>query len=156
MDYTDLFSKAIERKERYDFNDVEKRINATNIYHCGDWDEWADNRWYMLTPMNGNFACYGFICAEYPVALLMKSRPQGLADILNELGILSAEFYEPMSCDEKILKQYVHGKFVFDEQFVDNGDYDFDDVRFELVLERLETGIKGYVDSSCFTMEEIR
>ena len=45
---------------------------------------------------------------------------------------------------------------VKNESFVDNGDYDFDDERFELVLERLETGRKSYVDSSCFTMEEIR
>ena len=49
--------------------------------------------WYMLTPSyasGAGFACYGYICAEYPAALLTESCPQGLSDILSELGILSA------------------------------------------------------------------
>lgn len=156
MNYTNLFSKAIECKEHYDFQAVKERIDACKDYHCGDWDEWADDMWYMLTPSDGAFACYGYICAEYPVALLTENCPQGLIDILGELGVLTAELDEPMSCNEKILKQYVHGKMVFDELFVDKGDYDFDDERFEKVLERLETGCKRYVDSSCFTIKEIR
>ncbi|NLT09765.1 MAG: hypothetical protein GXY08_09705 [Ruminococcus sp.] len=45
---------------------------------------------------------------------------------------------------------------VFDEHFLDSGDYDYDDERFEKVLKLLETGYKDYVDSSCFTMKEIR
>ncbi|NLT09764.1 MAG: hypothetical protein GXY08_09700 [Ruminococcus sp.] len=72
-DYTELFSKAAERKEHYDFNNVRKSIDSHKIYHCGDWDEWADDMWYMLTPSYASgvgFACYGYICAEYPAALL--------------------------------------------------------------------------------------
>ena len=73
-----------------------------------------------------------------------------LAFLLGELGILSSEFDEPMSCDEKILRQFVHGKMVFDEHFIVSGNYDFNDERFEKVLKRIETGFKDYVDSSCF------
>ena len=99
MDYTELFSKAIDRNGHYDFKAVRKLIDAHKDYHCGDWDEWADDLWYMLTPSaasGSSFACYGYICAEYPVALLTESCPQGLADILGELGVLSATLDEPM------------------------------------------------------------
>ena len=74
--YTELFTKAVEHKDNYDFQAVKKRIDGCPDYHCGDWDEWADNN--------------------------------------------------------------------------------FDDEHLNMVLERLKTGHKGYVDSSCFTMKEIR
>lgn len=49
-DYTELFSKAVELKSGYDFTAVSNRINAHNDLQCGDWDDWADNRWYRLCP----------------------------------------------------------------------------------------------------------
>ena len=41
-DYTEIFSKAIELKNSYDFKAVMGSINANNDLQCGDWDDWAD------------------------------------------------------------------------------------------------------------------
>lgn len=158
MDYTELFANAIEIKDNYDFKSVRMVINSRNSFHCGDWDDWADNNWYLLTPQ---FAvsydkCYGYLCAEYPVALLTEHCPYELKQLFDNIGVLNAKFEEPMSCNEDILRQYIRYPMVFDERFIDKGEYSFNDERFLKVLERLETGRKNYIDSSSFTMKEIR
>ena len=158
MDYTEIFTKAIENKSSYDFETVRKNINSHNSFYCGDWDEWADIHWYRLTPESvvSYDKCYGFLCAEYPVALLTEYCPYELKSLFDELGILNTALEEPMSCDENILRQYISYPMVFDETFIDRCDYSCDDERFAMVLKRLETGKKHYIDSSSFTMEEIR
>jgi len=158
MDYTKIFTRAIENKSKYEFRSVCRAINAFSNFHCGDWDNWADNYWYLLRPtiVVSYDKCYGYLCAEYPVALLTKHCPDELINFFDEFKILHTALEEPMSCNENILQQYVHDKMVFDECFVNNCDYSFDDERFKMVLHRLDTGQKCYVDSSCFTMKELR
>lgn len=157
MDYTSIFAQAIESKARYHFDELKQRIDAQTGLQCGDWDEWADNNWYRLCPETPvpYEKCYGFLCAAYPAALLTAYCPADLRQLLDENGVFCAEPEEPMACAEEILRQYVTGKAVFDEQFL-NGAYDADDERFQMVLHRLETGQKTYIDAGSFTMEEIR
>ena len=157
-DYTLLFLKAIELKGKYDFKSVCKCINAQNDLQCGDWDDWADNRWYRLCPKTpcGYERCYGFICASFPVALLTEYCPEVLKQILDETGVLHTELAEPMRCDEEILRQYVPHCTVIDESFMDNDDFSPDDERFLLVCQKLDTGQQNYIDAGSFTMAEIR
>mgnify|MGYP003408989954 FL=1 len=157
-DYTVLFSKAIELKGRYDFKAVSNIINAHINLQCGDWDDWADNRWYRLCPKTpcSYDKCYGFICASYPVALLTEYCPEVLERTLDESGILHTEFVEPMRCDEEILRKFVPQRIIFDESFMDNCDFSFDDERFFWVCQKLETGHQNYIDAGSFTMAEIR
>ena len=158
MDYTEVFKKAIENKSNYNFESVRKNINSHSSFYCGDWDAWADNHWYRLTPecVVSYDKCYGFLSAEYPVALLTEYCPYELKSLFDELGIINTRLEEPMSCDENILRQYISYPMVFDETFIDKCDYSCDDERFAMVLKRLETGKKYYIDSSCFMMDEIR
>ena len=157
-DYTEIFSKAVELKERYDFDTIRNSINAHNELQCGDWDDWTDDRWYRLCPKTpcSYEKCYGFICASYPVALLTEYCPEGLKQILDEVEVLHTELVEPMRCDENILRQYVSQRILFDESFMDNGDFSPDDERFLWVCQKLDTGHQGYIDAGSFTMEEIR
>lgn len=157
MDCTALFAEAVSRRSAYQFADIRNSIHAQEGLQCGDWDEWADIRWYRLCPVQPvpYSECYGFICAAFPVALLTENCPAKLRQLLDENGILCAVLDEPMRCDEQILRQYVPHKIIFDERFLD-GEYDIDDERFQLVLNRLETGHKNYIDAGSFTMEEIR
>lgn len=157
-DYTEIFSKAVELKESYDFGAVRNMINARNDLQCGDWDDWADDHWYRLCPKTpcSYEKCFGFICASYPVALLTKFCPEGLKQILDDLGVLHTELVEPMRCDEAILKQFVPERTVFDESFMENNDISTDDERFFLVYQRLESGYQGYIDAGSFKMKEIR
>lgn len=54
-------------------------------------------------------------------------------------------------------KAYVYEKRVIDESvFLNNGDFSFDDVRFELILDRLETGHSCYIDVSDFMFKDIQ
>lgn len=158
MDYTELFKKAIENKDKYDFKSVCKIINTDNDFFCGDYDAWEDNYWYRLIPAwaVSYDRCYGFLCAEYPVALLTEYCPEELIHIFEKNGILYTALEEPMRCDENILRQYVHHPRVFDESFIDSCDYSLDDERLLMVIERLETGRKQYIDSGCFMFDEIR
>ncbi len=158
MNYTELFSKAAGLGRSYDFEAVRMRINAEDGLNCGDWDEWADNIWYMLTPAwaPGQFENYGYICTEYPVALLTDKCPDKLRRLLGKLGILYTRLEEPMRCDEEVLKKYVPHKAVFDESFLDRWDCNPDDERYQLVLDRIENGWKRYVDAGCFMFGEIR
>lgn len=157
-DYTEIFSKAVEQKGSYDFKAVSNSINAHNELHCGDWDDWADNRWYRLCPeMPCSYEkCYGFICASFPVALLTAYCPEALKQILDEVGVLHTELVEPMRCDEGILRQYVPYRIVFDENFMDNDDFSPDDERFFWVCQKLDIGRQEYIDAGSFTMKEIR
>lgn len=158
MDYTGLFTQAIAQEGQYCFAEVQRKINALSGMHCGDWDDWADNRWYRLCPRTpcAYEKCYGFLCAEYPVALLTEHCPSELTHLLDICGVLYAALQEPMSCNEHILRQYVRSHEVFDEHFLDTEALSPDDTRLLLVLKRLETGEKSYIDASCFTMQEIR
>lgn len=158
MDYTDIFTNAVKSKQGYNFYAVKKRIDSYNDLQCGDWDDWADVHWYRLCPKKPCVyeKCYGFISAKFPVALISSYCPEKLKELLSELGIFYDKLEEPMCCDEKVLRQFLEYPLVFDERFIDKNDYSFDDERFEMVLKKLETGVKSYIDSSCFTMEEIR
>ncbi|MCR4888898.1 MAG: hypothetical protein K5979_06940 [Ruminococcus sp.] len=159
MDCTEIFSKAVELKNEYCFKEIKKRIDSSGVFHCGDWDEWADDNWHMLTPEwteGRKFECYGYLCAEYPVALLTEVCPESLKCELYNSGIVFAELDEPLSCDEKILQKYVPHHIVFDESFMDNGDFSFDDERFFWICQKLDTGHQDYIDAGCFTMKEIR
>ena len=157
-DYTEIFSQAIKKKESYDVKKLEQIINSQNEFHCGDYDEWADKYWYMLIPkkLKRYDEYYGYLSKEYPLALLSEKCPDKLKAIFSENGILYSLLEEPLSCDENILKQYVHGKIVFDEHFVDTCDYSFDDERFFWLMQKYETGFQNYIDSGCFMIKEIR
>ena len=50
MDYTALFTQGVAQKGQYRFAEVQRKINALSGMQCGDWDDWADNRWYRLCP----------------------------------------------------------------------------------------------------------
>lgn len=157
MDYTEVFAEAIKRNAQYDFAEMKKRIDAQENMQCGDWDDWADINWCRLcpdTPVPYD-QCFGFLCMRYPVVLLTEHCPNILRHLLNENGILCAKLEEPMCCDAEILRQFVPHKPVFDERFLE-GAYDADDERFQMVLHRLETGQKNYIDAGSFAMEEIR
>lgn len=157
-DYTEIFSKAIECRSGYDAKKVGKIINAQSDLNFGDPDEWVNEHWYLLSPAIpfSYDEYYGYLSSEYPIALLSKKCPEKIKHILDENRILYTELIEPLSCDENILRQYVHHIKVFDERFVDNCNYSFDDERFDMVLEKLESGCQRYVDSNNFMFSEIK
>lgn len=158
-DYTEIFAKAIMLKSDYNAKSVGQVINAQGDLNFGDFDEWVIEYWYLLSPkkITGHKEYYGYLSSEYPIALLSERCPDKLKNILDENKILHTKLEEPLSCDENILKQYVHHKMVFDESlFLNKCDFSFDDERFGMVLERLENGFQRYVDSGNFMLNEIR
>lgn len=158
-DYTEIFSEAIELSSGYNIENIADIINSTDGNYCGTDDEWCGYNWYDLckeTADNMMGDNYGYLSREYPVALIKENCPDIIKRILAENNILFTEFEEPMCCNEDILRKYVYEKRVIDESvFLDNGDFSFDDVRFELILDRLETGISCYIDAENFMFSEI-
>lgn len=54
-------------------------------------------------------------------------------------------------------KAYVYEKRVIDESvFLNNGDFSFDDERFDFILDRTETGYSCYIDASDFMFDDIQ
>lgn len=158
-DYTEIFSKAKELSEGYDCKKMSQILCLIENIYCGDYDEWGYRNWNEICRKDGNnlFAeTYGYISKYYPVALLKGNCPEYIKAVLAENNILFTELSEPMSCDENILREYVDHMKVFDENFVDNCDYSYDDERFEMLMYRLEKGYKCYIDSSYFMFDEIK
>ncbi|MDE5582833.1 MAG: hypothetical protein K2J08_03920 [Ruminococcus sp.] len=157
-DYTEIFSRAIELSNGVDMEKVRKDIERTNGIYCDDDDEWCSYNWYYIGKREG-YCCvdkFGYLSHYFPVALLLKNCPDSIKKVLSDNGILFTELIEPMSCDEEILKKYVIShKKIFNENFLDDGNFSFSDERYEMVLERLETGYQSYIDAGGFTFHEI-
>ena len=152
-DYTEIFSKAIEISSGYDIKKIAIIINEIDDNYCGESGEWGGYNWYILdNPKN----IYGYLSVDYPVALIKESCPDIIKSVLSENNILFTEFEEPMCCNEDILRKYVYTRRVIDESaFLNDGDFSFDDEKFELILNRLETGWSCYIDASGFVFDDI-
>ncbi len=157
--YTEIFSKAIDLSPQYDIDKISDIINSIGDNYCGTDDEWCSYNWYYLcreTENNLLTDIYGYLSAEYPIALIKENCPEIIISVLAENNILFTEFEEPMCCNEDILRKYVHGRCVINESaFLNNGDFSFEDDRFELILQRLETGRQYYIDAENFMFSDI-
>lgn len=155
-DVTDIFSQAIAISEGYDAKALSKKLETLpNIWCYMEYD--SCDRWYLIGRTNGKqlLEIYGYFSRYYPAALLMERCPENVSAILHTNKVLMTAFEEPLSCDEKILQQYLPGCKVFDESFLESCDYSFDDERFDLVLHKLETGSQSYVDAGHFLFEDL-
>lgn len=157
-DYTEIFSKAINLSSEYDINKICDIINSIGDNYCGIDDEWCTYRWYYLGRQTENNITdiYGYLSAEYPIALIKENCPKIIISVLAENNILFTKFEEPMCCDENILRKYVYGRRVIDESAFLNGDFLFDDERFELILQRIESGRQYYIDAGNFMFDKIQ
>lgn len=159
-DYTEIFSKAIELSSEYNIDKICSIINSIGDNYCGTDDEWCTYYWYYLcreTQNNMLYDIYGYLSRKYPVALIKENCPDIIKYTLTENKILFTEFEEPMCCNEDILRKYVHWQRIIDETvFLNNGDFSFEDERFELILQRIETGRRYYIDTENFMFSEIQ
>lgn len=149
-DYTEIFSKAIELSSGYNIKNIAKIINSTD-------DEWCTYLWYDLckkTADNKMGDNYGYLSVEYPVAIIKENCPDIIKRILAENNILLTEFEEPMCCNEDIFRKYINRRVIDESAFL-NGDFSFDDERFDFILDRIETGMPCYVDASDFMFDDI-
>ncbi|MCM1505743.1 MAG: hypothetical protein NC177_01210 [Ruminococcus flavefaciens] len=158
-DYTEIFSKAIELSSGYNIEKICDIINAIGDNYCGTDSEWCTYCWYDLcrkTADNKMIDTYGYLSVDYPVALIKENCPDVIKSVLSENNILFTEFEEPMRCKEDILRKYVYRRRVIDESaFLNDGDFSYDDERFELILDRIETGWSCYIDASNFMFCDI-
>lgn len=157
-DYTEIFSKAIDLSSGYDIKKISNIINSIGDNYCGTDDEWCTYLWYDLckiTADNMMIDNYGYLSRDYPVALIKENCPDIIKRTLAENNILLTEFQEPMCCNEDILQQYVDRLVIDESVFLNNGDFSFDDERFELILNRLETGERYYIDAENFIFDDI-
>lgn len=158
-DYTGIFSEALEISSGYDINKICDIINSVGDNYCGMDDEMCTYRWYYLcrtTENNMLYGVYGYLSVDYPVALLKENCPDIIKSVLAAYKILFTEFEEPMCCSEDILRKYVHGRRVIDETAFLNSDFSYGDERFKLILQRIETGKRYYIDAENFIFREIQ
>ena len=159
-DYTEIFSKAIDLSSGYDIKKISKIINSIGDNYCGETGEWGEYFWYFIckeTADNKLMDMYGYLSKNYPVALIKENCPDIIKSVLAENNILFTEFEEPMSCNEDILRNYVcrSRRIINENIFLNNGDFSFDDERFDMILYRIETGSHFYVDAGNFMFDDI-
>ena len=160
-DYTEIFSKAIDLSAGYDIKKISKIIKSIgDNYSCEEDGEWGEYYWRLLcelTPDNMITDIYGYVSKYYPIALIKKNCPEIIKHTLEENNILVTELVEPMSCNENILRNYVcrQRRIIDENAFLNNGDFSFDDKRFDMILYRIETGSHFYVDSGNFMFNDI-
>lgn len=153
-DYTEIFSKAIELSSGYDIKKIAVIINAIGDNYCGESGEWGSYNWYLLdNPKN----IYGYLSVDYPVALIKENCPDVIKSVLTENNILFTELEEPMCCNEDILRKYVctRRRVIDESAFLNDGNFSFDDERFDMILYRIETGSRLYIDASNFVFYDI-
>lgn len=159
-DYTEIFLKAINLSTGYDIKKISEIINSIGDNYCGEDGEWGEYFWYLLCEVtldNMITDIYGYLSKNYPVALIKKNCPEIIKHTLEENNILVTELEEPMCCKEDILRNYVcRSRRIIDENaFLNNGNFSFDDERFDMILYRIETGSHFYVDSGNFMFHDI-
>jgi len=158
-DCTDFFTEAIKQGEEYCAEDVQLFLNAYDEIACEDDDDALEPNWLLLYRTDG-YDCtdfYGYLSIQYPAAFLTAQCPQLLKEILQSQHILYTLLEEPMCCDAEILKRYAPQERykVFNEDALVSGEISPDDERFQLVLYRLETGYKCYIDAGDFRLDEM-
>lgn len=157
-DYTEIFSEAIKLSSGYRVKNIADIINSTEDYYCGNYDEWGHYNWYYIVKKDKDHMILGdcgYLSIQYPVALIKENCPEIIKCILAENNILFTELEEPMCCNENILREYIDRRVIDESAFL-NGNFSFDDVRFELILDRLETGHSCYIDASDFMFKDIQ
>ncbi|MBR5372713.1 MAG: hypothetical protein IK130_10935 [Oscillospiraceae bacterium] len=157
-DYTAFFSRALRQPMNYNADWVNSMLNAYDRLACFE-DDTLDRNWFVLYETDGwvTLETYGYLSAHHPAALLTAACPPHIVRILDGLHILHTDFEEPMRCDPEILKGYAPQQryHIFNEDEFVGGDFSEEDERFLLVLHRLQTGQKLYVDAGCFLLHEI-
>lgn len=157
-DYTEIFSKAIELSSGYRVENIADIINSTDDNYCQERDDWGEYNWYYLAGEDKDHMIlgdYGYLSIQYPVALIKENCPEIIRRILAENNILFTELEEPMRCNEDVLRKYVDRRVIDESAFL-NGNFSFDDERFDLILDRIETGYSCYIDASNFMFDDIQ
>lgn len=148
-DLTDVFKKGIESSEGYNGNKFIRDVNKYTKYHCDDADE---SNWILIWENIGQRSIiFAFVSQIYPVALIKKECPEIIIQFLKDNNIHIADFREPFSCDEEVLRKYKFGKNILDDRFLDNDDFSLDDDRLFYIYNNIK-----YVTPYSFTFEEIR
>ena len=158
-DYTEFFAEAIRKSAGYDAERACSVLNGHDAILCTDEIDCLDENFLFLYETDGwnPGALYGYLSMRFPAALLTAQCPAAVIAVLDQLHILHTDLEESMCCDPEILKQYAPQEryHIFNEDLLLAGDYSEDDERFRLVLYRLETGRKCYVDAGDFMFCEI-
>ena len=157
-DYTEIFSKAIDLSAGYDIKKISEIINSIGDNYCEETDDWGEYYWYFMckeTPDNKLVDTYGYVSKYYPVALIKENCPEIIKHTLEENNILVTELEEPMCCNEDILREYVDRRVIDENAFLNNGNFSFDDERFDMILYRIETGYSCYIDAGNFMFDDI-
>lgn len=160
-DYTAFFTAAVRQGTHYDAEYVRNMLNAHDNICCTDDADCIDENFLLVYETDGydytDF--YGYLSMYYPAALLKEHCPALVKEILDGLHILYTDLEEPMRCDADVLRQFAPKRPnsfpIFDEDALLAGDVSPEDERFLLVLYRLETGHKCYVDAGEFYFREI-
>ena len=160
-DYTAFFAAAVRQSADYSAEFVQNMLNAFDTVLCTDEIDCIDENFLFIYCYDGRtpHTFYGYLSMHYPAALLTADCPALVKEILTEEHVLYTDLTEPMSCDADILRKFAPQRPmsfpVFNEDALLAGDISPDDERFLLVLSRLETGHKSYVDAGEFYLREI-
>lgn len=158
-DYTEFFKAALRAGADYSADDVQNALSAHDNICCTDDMDCNYENWLFIYGCDGmDFTdFYGYLSMRYPAALLKADCPAQVKEILAQNHVIYTALEEPMCCDAEILRRFApqSAYIIFNEDALLSGDISPDDAHFLLVLERLETGRKCYVDAGDFCFGEI-
>lgn len=151
-DISVILEKALSLADEYDSKLVSDEIEKIPNIWCRLEDD-SNLKWYLISKSDGETVIkyYGYLSAEFPVALLIRDCPDNVLKILCNRGILQEELYERYSCKETVLEKYIENCILIDDRFLYDASIPFDE---ELFL-KIDEGI-NYINPYNFKFDDIK
>lgn len=151
-DLTEIFSKAIENKDRYNSLEVSKQLGKLDNVWCRIEDD-SNRKWYLISETDGKSVktYFGYLSCDYPVSLLFENCPKNVIDCLEDNKVLITEYDDRYSCRDDILGYFIDNIPIIDDRFLRDESIPFDTETFLLI----DDGLK-YVSPYDFSFESLK
>lgn len=151
-DISIILEKATQIIDNYNVRLLSKEIEKEPNIWCRLEDD-TNLNWYLISQNNGKSVTkdFGYLSAKYPVALLKKSCPDNIYNLLSKKGILIDEYCERYSCKESVLRRYVGDINLIDDRFLFDESIPFDEEAFL----KIDEGI-SYINPFNFNFDDIK
>ena len=118
-DVTEIFRKAADEHDTYYYETVRYALESDPEIWCVP-DSDSNEKWAYIgrTENNDMVESYGFLCVDFPVALMKDNCPDKIKRTLDKCRVLHTSFDDELSCDEAVLREYLTEVLIIDDRFL--------------------------------------
>ena len=135
-DVTEIFRKAADEHDTYYYETVRYALESDPEIWCVP-DSDSNEKWAYIgrTENNDMVESYGFLCVDFPVALLKDNCPDKIRRTLDKCRVMHTSFDDELSCDEAVLREYLTEVLIIDDRFLEDESREFDEEAYQKILD---------------------